>query len=544
MKQNETKSKDIVPPNFDTALANELRTRNAHNIDGESAGGYIDYVAVAEFQADSYMLGQLLNNDAIMAMTKDTDIPILAGDCGMVINEFTKNKYQIVGTSESTLKFAMSLLPPKSGAKFKPAMKPIFDGVQCPQLRELMMVILGCDVYYPGMANVSVATLAKMIEKKKHEFADTFTEEKLFAWLRQQLMDTNQLSSDVVDTYIDAIVYEPSNKATNVNGDTASDMTNRSYLFGAPSTLPKYLEQFATDDEFLANHIIDGPGILSCKGVGDRSHQFLTAEGCKSCAHCGELSCVHCCETTEDGKVYCLPCYATNALIPLAGCDGSKTIADMRLELKEQFNFDHVDHLKLDEVEEAYDKMEFVRAYKNREEQVPFPVYCSSQIDDPTQWSNIADVELQYGAAFLSQPEIMSDHIPGILQLFGSLVTYETAKQSGWMKKISEAMPAVLVNFASSCRLGCGYRLLAHCARHAFDSRMPPIDKEMSKLIVHNGEIGIHLVSNVPASMKSDIYRTEIVATPTKISYVVDAHVNVGRKAINAFFVFTTYRYF
>ena len=143
VRQNEAKSKDIVPPDFDIALAEELRTRNAHNVNGESAGGYIDYVAVAEFQADSYMLGELLNNDAIMAMTKDTDIPILAGDCGMVLNEFTKNKYQIVGTSELTLKSAMSMLPPKSGAQFKPAMKPIFDGIQCPRLRALMMVILG-----------------------------------------------------------------------------------------------------------------------------------------------------------------------------------------------------------------------------------------------------------------------------------------------------------------------------------------------------------------------------------------------------------------
>ena len=166
VRQNEAKSKDIVPPDFDIALAEELRTRNAHNVNGESAGGYIDYVAVAEFQADSYMLGELLNNDAIMAMTKDTDIPILAGDCGMVINEFTKNKYQIVGTSELTLKSAMSMLPPKSGAQFKPAMKPIFDGIQCPRLRALMMVILGCDVYVSGMVGVSVATLSKMIEKK------------------------------------------------------------------------------------------------------------------------------------------------------------------------------------------------------------------------------------------------------------------------------------------------------------------------------------------------------------------------------------------
>lgn len=138
-------------------------------------------MAVAEFQADSYMLGQLLNNDAIMAMTKDTDIPILAGDCGMVLNEFTKNKYQIVGTSELTLKSAMSMLPPKSGAQFKPAMKPIFDGIQCPRLRALMMVILGCDVYVSGMVGVSVATLSKMIEKKKLELSNSFTEEVLFA---------------------------------------------------------------------------------------------------------------------------------------------------------------------------------------------------------------------------------------------------------------------------------------------------------------------------------------------------------------------------
>ena len=519
VKQNETKSKDIVPPNFDIALADELHSRNAHIIEGESAGGFIDYVAVAEFQADSYMLGRLLNNDAVMAMTKDTDIPILAGDCGMAINEFTKNKYQIVCTSESTLLFAMSLLPPNSAAKFKRAVKPIFDGVQCPMLRALMMVILGCDVYYPGMAGVSVTTLAKMIEKKKQEFADTFTEEMLFAWLRQQLMDKNQLSSEVVDTYINAILYEPTNKAIFVDDENTSDadMTKRSYLFGSPSTLPKYLEQFSIDDEFLANNIILGPGISLCKGVGGRSHQFLTDEGCKSCAHCGELMCAYCCETTNDGNLYCLPCYATNSLIPLAGCDGSKTIAEMRRELKEQFNFDHVDQLQLDEVEEAYEKMEFVLAYKNRDKEVPFPVYCSSQIDHPTQWSNIADVELQYGAAFLSQTEITSDHISGILQLFGSLVTYDTTAQSGWMKKISDAMPAVLVNFASRCRLGCGYRLLTRCARHAFDSRMPPIDKETSKIIIHNGEIGIHLVSNVPASMKSDIYRTEIVATPTKI---------------------------
>ena len=35
VKQNETKSKDIIPPNFDVALADELCSHNAHNINGE-----------------------------------------------------------------------------------------------------------------------------------------------------------------------------------------------------------------------------------------------------------------------------------------------------------------------------------------------------------------------------------------------------------------------------------------------------------------------------------------------------------------------------
>ncbi len=71
-------------------MANELSSRNAHAIDGESAGGFIERVAVAEFQADSYMAGEIKNRRAVMAITKDNDIPIVAVDCCLAISEFTK----------------------------------------------------------------------------------------------------------------------------------------------------------------------------------------------------------------------------------------------------------------------------------------------------------------------------------------------------------------------------------------------------------------------------------------------------------------------
>jgi hypothetical protein len=65
VKHKETQSRDIIPPNFNVALVEKLHSCNAHTINGESAGGYVDQVVVAEFQADSCMTGMLLNNDAL-----------------------------------------------------------------------------------------------------------------------------------------------------------------------------------------------------------------------------------------------------------------------------------------------------------------------------------------------------------------------------------------------------------------------------------------------------------------------------------------------
>ncbi len=86
VKINKTMSKVVVPPNFHVTLADELSTCNAHTINEESAVGFVKKVVVAEFLADNYMASQMLNGDAVMAMIKDTDVPILAGDSCIAIN--------------------------------------------------------------------------------------------------------------------------------------------------------------------------------------------------------------------------------------------------------------------------------------------------------------------------------------------------------------------------------------------------------------------------------------------------------------------------
>jgi len=59
-----------------------------------------------------------------MALTRDSDMPIIAGD-GFLAEE-SKDKVQFVD-----------------------AKCPIFEGVKSRQLRALMMVAMGCDVYKP-----------------------------------------------------------------------------------------------------------------------------------------------------------------------------------------------------------------------------------------------------------------------------------------------------------------------------------------------------------------------------------------------------------
>ena len=134
---------------------------------------------------------------------------------------------------------------------------------------------------------------------------------------------------------------------------------------------------------------------------------------------------------TVEKKCYCLSCYATNSAVPLSRCDGSKMISDMHRELKDDFDFDHVDTLLLDKVEEAFDKMEFVHEYKGRESEVLLPMYASNELDVCTRWSKIVDIELQYGGAFLADPAIQSQHVPGIIELFGSMETYDKGNKKG-----------------------------------------------------------------------------------------------------------------
>lgn len=513
-KSNETQARSILPPNFTNDLERELEELDAHTPNDKY--GYVAKVVVGQFQADAYMAGCILRKEATMVMTTDSDIPIIAGDCCIAINQFTKNFYRVRGTSASNIKSVMQLLPKESKAKFNPAEFPFFDGVKYPRLRALIMVLLGCDVYADGMKGVKTKKLSDLIKDLGKE--NVTADQDLYLRLFHQFKTKNKLPHEVVDTLIDGLLYEPTNEVINMSN--SNDLSKRTYLFGPPDKLPKYLEEFATDDTFAHNSIYPGPDMRTCKGVGDRTHLCLEGLGVQKCSKCEENVCKEC-HDKKDGKTYCLSCFAVESIVPLPDSMGSKTIAAMRQELKDVYNFDDVDSLSSDEVEDVYEMMEFMRMYRKLESTVPFPLYETAEMDcdTPTKWDQLMEIDFKEGGTFLAEPNLDPKHVPGLLSLFASLVEFESGKKTEWIKDaaVYDTLPALFIKFADGSRVDSGYRLLMRCIRHAFDSKTPSLDKNTAMLILHQGDVGIHLNANIPASMEKKVYQTGIAVTSTDI---------------------------
>lgn len=157
---------------------------------------------------------------------------------------------------------------------------------------------------------------------------------------------------------------------------------------------------------------------------------------------------------------------------------------------------------------------------------VPFPVYQSNEMNAEVteHWDTIVeDVNFGEGGAFLSDPDLDAKYLPGILELFSSLVRFESTARTKWTNwdkdpVLYESLPSLFIDFAAQSRLDDGYRLLKRCIRHSFDSRCQSMDTGMGSLVLHqDGDVGVWLGFNVPASMRKNIYSTEIVATANKL---------------------------
>jgi hypothetical protein len=170
----------------------------------------------------------------------------------------------------------------------------------------------------------------------------------LFASLEKLFMERNNLSKEEVHTYIDAIMYEPTNHMP-VVVDSVTECSGfivRLYLFNCPTSLPRYLEQYSIDESsFKLNNIFAGPPTLICKDIAQRTHVFLAQEGHEASHNCKEIVCQYCRVFIGD-NIFCLACLATETIVPAHGSIGSKTILEMQAELKDvAILFQHISTL-------------------------------------------------------------------------------------------------------------------------------------------------------------------------------------------------------
>jgi hypothetical protein len=180
-----TQSECKIPTDFADALedvvVNDLCIRTPNN-----TGGFVAPVMKAKFQADAAIIGRFISGESLMAITSDSDIPILAGGDFVSLKDFTKDgSMTMVSTTKATLQNLIKFLPDDSlsRVKLEDAVCPIFEGVESRRMRALMMVMLGCDVYEPGMKQIGATKLKAELNPVKEKLLanrDTLSDEQFY----------------------------------------------------------------------------------------------------------------------------------------------------------------------------------------------------------------------------------------------------------------------------------------------------------------------------------------------------------------------------
>lgn len=419
---------------------NDICVRSPNN-----TGGFVSAVLKAKFQADAAIVGRFINGQTLMAITNDSDMPILAGGEFIALKDYTTDgKMTMVSTTKSTLIKAMEYLSDESkkSVQLTDAKYPIFEGVESRKIRALMMVMLGCDVYGPGMKSIGPPKLAKELKVVKERLSkhnQQISDESVYNAFIQHVGTHTGLGTEVIETLVAGIPYEPTNyvSASSIDGGLSAIVTEADYSYYdgvIPVHLPEYLSDFMGPQ---TSQNIVGPTILLCKGVGDRSHLFLGKTEWNHCPSCNKVVCKHCSEFVEETSIgdgnktkhkHCLGCYASKRLVPnITNNEYYKRIDNMRKELKHTFKFDDVHELSFDEVEDAYDSA-LLSIANHKNHPIKYPVHPTSELESPSSWKPIFNLEFCKGGAFVSDPAAR-EHIPELLELLATCVTYEEKKR-------------------------------------------------------------------------------------------------------------------
>ncbi len=107
-----------------------------------------------------------------MAVTNDSNIPIVAGDDFIAIKKYAKDgNLTMVSTCKAAKALGFLGKDSLEWLELKDAACLIFENVKNRKLQALMMVALGCNVYKNGITSAGPKTLRKIMVKLEESMA-------------------------------------------------------------------------------------------------------------------------------------------------------------------------------------------------------------------------------------------------------------------------------------------------------------------------------------------------------------------------------------
>lgn len=135
------------------------------------------FVLQAKFRADSVLAYRCIYGYCDIVFSSDSDLAALAGSRCLGIKSFKYNDklknnklsdVSLYTPSTETLKFVSEAIHLSSNSTRKKISEyGIFDGIENVQIRGLLALGLGCDVYLPGIAQLGKHILKKFIDKEE-----------------------------------------------------------------------------------------------------------------------------------------------------------------------------------------------------------------------------------------------------------------------------------------------------------------------------------------------------------------------------------------
>ena len=286
----------------------------------------------------------------------------------------------------------------------------------------LMSVILGCDVCPGVVRGIGAKKLwdKMLVDCKSVNGTREHDKTQCLHWLELVMEKTTMMTlksycsahwyhptcgtmEKTLCSFVNAIVYQPTNECP-----TKDHQVKREYMTRSPPVaLPKYLEEFKSDDTEIWSRYFAMQRLLwiSTYCLPSVNHQPCAASKSAVC---------HLCSTTAKDETYCLPCYLTESLLLEIPVALTGTIVFMREELKIKWNFDHVEGLSIKEIQDAWEAYAICRDFERTATQVKFLVLPSRVIDDGSEWIEVSNVDSKFGQSFLLSNDISSEKLPTV----------------------------------------------------------------------------------------------------------------------------------